>query len=152
MPYLFRTDPGFNMLARGPANAPKDGAAPLEGIVETDWCAATFTMNWKLTRPNTPLTFERDEPFCMIVPVRRGELASCRPRIRPLRDEPAIERTYHAWNASRESFNRRLARRAPAAAAQQWQKHYMRGTSVDGVPGPAHETKIFLREFETEER
>jgi hypothetical protein len=26
--------------------------SPLDGIVETDWLEATFTMNWKLTRPN----------------------------------------------------------------------------------------------------
>src|SRR5581483_1718405 len=48
LPYLFRTPPGYNLLVRGPANYPKDGASPLEGIVETDWTEATFTMNWKL--------------------------------------------------------------------------------------------------------
>ena len=54
LPYLFRTSPGYNLLVRGPANWPKDGACPLEGVVETDWAVATFTMNWKLTRPITP--------------------------------------------------------------------------------------------------
>ena len=47
--YLFRTPPGYNLYIRGPANLPKDGIAPLEGIVETDWSEATFTMNvWLL--------------------------------------------------------------------------------------------------------
>jgi len=45
IPYLFRTSPGYNLLVRGPANLPKDGISPLEGIVETDWACATFTMN-----------------------------------------------------------------------------------------------------------
>jgi hypothetical protein len=54
IPYLFRTPPGYNLLVRGPSNWPKDGAHALEGIVETDWSVATFTMNWMLTRPNQP--------------------------------------------------------------------------------------------------
>ena len=29
IPYLFRAPPGFNLLARGPANNPKDGVSPL---------------------------------------------------------------------------------------------------------------------------
>src|SRR5437868_10957202 len=61
IPYVFRTSPGYNLLARGPANLPKDGIWPLEGLVETDWANANFTMNWKLTRPNHPVSFERDE-------------------------------------------------------------------------------------------
>jgi Family of unknown function (DUF6065) len=35
LPLLFRTPPGYNLLVRGPANYPKDGVCPLEGIVET---------------------------------------------------------------------------------------------------------------------
>src|SRR5579884_2880748 len=52
-PYLLRTPPGWNTLVRGPANWPKHGICPLEGLVETDWACATFTMNWKLTGPGT---------------------------------------------------------------------------------------------------
>jgi hypothetical protein len=78
LPFLFRTSPGYNLLVRGPANWPKDGACPLEGLVETDWSPATFTMNWKLTRPHFPVVFEEDEPICMIVPQRRGELEAFR--------------------------------------------------------------------------
>jgi LPS sulfotransferase NodH len=72
--HLFRTPPGYNMHVRGPANMPKDGICALEGIVETDWMEATFTMNWKLTRPNHPVVFEAGEPIAMISPVRRNEL------------------------------------------------------------------------------
>ncbi|HMZ02762.1 MAG TPA: DUF6065 family protein, partial [Burkholderiaceae bacterium] len=46
LPYLFRTSPGYGMLVRGPTNCAKDGAAPLDGIVETDWAPYSFTMNW----------------------------------------------------------------------------------------------------------
>src|SRR6188472_1682483 len=84
VPYLFRTSAGYNLHVRGPANAPKDGATPLEGIVETDWSPATFTVNWKLTRPGLPVVFEADEPICMIAPQRRGELEAVRPAVRHL--------------------------------------------------------------------
>src|SRR5688500_15120053 len=33
IPYLFETPPGVQLLARGPANSPKDGISPLEGMV-----------------------------------------------------------------------------------------------------------------------
>ena len=46
--YLFRTSPGFNLWAHGPANMWKPGIVPLDGIIETDWTVATFTMNWKM--------------------------------------------------------------------------------------------------------
>src|SRR3546814_13729675 len=48
--HLFRTSPGVNLWIKGPSNRPKDGASPLEGIIETDWSPYTFTMNWQLTR------------------------------------------------------------------------------------------------------
>jgi hypothetical protein len=45
LPWLFRTPLGWWLHVRGPANWPKDGIAPLEGLIETDRTAATFTMN-----------------------------------------------------------------------------------------------------------
>ncbi len=55
IPYLFRTPPGYNLLVRGPANWIKDGIQALEGMIESDWIDATFTMNWKITRSHTPI-------------------------------------------------------------------------------------------------
>ena len=78
LPWLFRTSPGYNLLVRGPANSVKDGIAPLEGLVQTDWAVATATMNWKITRPDKWITFEAGEPVCMVVPQARefGEIRS----------------------------------------------------------------------------
>ena len=81
IPYLFRTPPGYNLLVRGPANWPKDGATPLEGLVESDWSAATFTLNWRLTRPHHPVTFEQGEPIGMLLPQRRSELEAFQPEL-----------------------------------------------------------------------
>jgi Family of unknown function (DUF6065) len=91
IPFVFRTPPGFNLLVRGPANSPKDGVCALEGIVESDWASSTFTMNWKITRPSTPISFEVNEPICMIVPQRRRELESFKPEIRSLDEDPDRE-------------------------------------------------------------
>src|SRR5712672_2919778 len=35
--YLFRTEPGWDLVASGPWNRPKDGIGALTGVIETDW-------------------------------------------------------------------------------------------------------------------
>jgi hypothetical protein len=151
IPYLFRTPPGYNLLVRGPSNWPKDGVSPLEGIVETDWTVATFTMNWKLTRPNQPVTVEVDEPICMLVPQRRGELETFHPRVLAIEKEPNEHRRFQRWSESRGRFLHELKTplKTPGsdAVSQLWQKHYFQGKSSDGGDAPEHQTKLKLREF-----
>lgn len=147
VPFLFRTPRGYNLLVRGPANLPKDGASPLEGIVETDWAVATFTMNWKLTRPNTPVVFSAEEPICMIVPQRRGELARFLPQVRTLEQASDIDKEHFVWHQSRTAFLRELNRR-PHAKPGGWQRHYFQGRTPTGQRAPEHETKVRLRPFE----
>jgi hypothetical protein len=72
IPFLFRMPPLHNLMVRGPANFFKDGAAPLEGLVEADWTPYTFTMNWKITRAMRPIRFAGGEPICMLTPVPQG--------------------------------------------------------------------------------
>jgi hypothetical protein len=147
IPFLFRTSPGWNLLVRGPANQPKDGAAPLEGVVETDWSIATFTMNWQLTRPGHLIRFEPGEPVCMIVPQRRGELESFRPRFASLAADPETQHAYLEWAESRELFvlYRRLTRSRPGPS--KWQKHYYKGTSPSGASAREHQSKLHLEPF-----
>jgi len=149
IPYLFRTPPGYNLLARGPANSPKDGVYPLEGMVETDWSSATFTMNWKITRANTPIRFEPDEPICMIVPQRRGELEGLSPEIRPLSGESELSSRHLAWAASRSRFLRDLADGAEPATTAAWQRDYFRGRDGPGAEAVGdHQTRLRLLAFE----
>jgi Family of unknown function (DUF6065) len=151
IPYLFRTPPGYNLLARGPANMPKDGIAPLEGLIETDWSVATFTMNWQLTRPDHVVTFEEDEPICMIVPQRRGELEAFRPRMGSMDAEPELATAHDVWARSRHDFLGRL-RMTPRGESQfMWQKHYFHGTSPSGVTAEEHQRKLKLQPFEQDE-
>ena len=148
IPYLFRTPPGYNLLARGPANWPKDGIFPLEGLIETDWATATFTMNWKMTAINRPVTFEAGEPFCMLVPQRRGDLERFRPEVVEIVDDPEAHRGYLEWTASRSQFLADLNEPGSEATKEKWQKHYFRGLAPDGTAATGHQTKLQLREAE----
>ncbi|HEY0869456.1 MAG TPA: DUF6065 family protein [Acidothermaceae bacterium] len=148
LPYFFRTSPGWNLLVRGPANCPKDGIYALDGVVEADWTAATFTMNWQLTRPGLPVVFERGEPLCMLVPQRRHDIENIRPAFRSLEAEPELERRVRGWATSREEFLVDLDADGSQARTRRWQKDYFQGHDVDGTPAAeVHQTKLRVREF-----
>ena len=46
--YIFRTEPGWDMVATGPTNHFKDNVQPLTGIIETDWLPYPFAMSWQM--------------------------------------------------------------------------------------------------------
>lgn len=148
IPYLFRTPPGYNLLVRGPTNWPKDGACPLDGIVETDWAEAPFTMNWKLTRPKVPVIFGADEPICLIMPQRRGELEAFQPEIRDIEAAPELNGGYRRWQESRARFQAEMRCPDSEAAREGWQRHYFQGTSVAGRQAFEHQVKLKIRHFE----
>jgi hypothetical protein len=149
LPYVFRTDPGVDLLAQGPINRPKDAIGALAGIIETDWCPFTFTMNWLFTRPRTPVRFEKGEPFCHIFPVRRGELDAIVPVLRPISDDPELKQRYDNWHSSRCRFNADQAQPGSPAYGGQWQKFYQYGLDSNNVPiaTEGHRTRIRLRPF-----
>ncbi len=152
IPYVFRTSEGFDLLARGPANMPRDGIAPLEGLVETDWASSPFTMNWKFTRPGE-VRFEEGDPICQILPQRRHDLAAFEPEIRQA-DELTATRWRAAARSRRElSVRKFLAEysREHADAVRAWESGYFRGVAPDGEPAPEHVTKRRLRRFEPDE-
>jgi hypothetical protein len=147
LPYLFRTEPGYNLLARGPANLPKDGVTPLEGLIESDWSFAPFTMNWQITRPHTRLSFAAGEAICLLVPVKRGELEAFTPRLFKLDDDPEIGPTYRSWRQGREGFLKDLDAREAGAVKAGWQRDYFLGRAPNDREAPAHQTKLSLKDF-----
>jgi hypothetical protein len=152
LPYLFRTSPGYNLLVRGPANMPKDGISPIEGLVETDWVEGTFSVNWKITRPFMKIRFDNDDPICMLVPQRRVELEMTEPTIRNLESNPELFDGYKEWIASRRAFVSQVSANPPKKdEPRPWQGHYTRGTHVSGETAPTHQTKLQLRPFEQKE-
>jgi hypothetical protein len=149
LPMLFRTPPGYNLLVRGPANYPKDAASPLEGIVETDWASASFSMSWKLTRKLMPVRFEVDEPICMIVPQRRAELEEFAPELRRIESDEDLQRKHELFLRSRDDAGRiQAAANVAAGERLDWQGDYTRGRHRDGEAGPPdHQTRRHLRSF-----
>jgi Family of unknown function (DUF6065) len=149
LPMLFRTPPGYNLLVRGPANYPKDAVCPLEGIVETDWASASFSMSWKLTRKQMPVRFEVGEPICMVVPQRRAELEEFAPELRPIESDEDLDRKHTLFLRERgaEKHAEQIARVA-AGDRVEWQGDYTRGVHRDGESGaPDHQTRRRLRPF-----
>lgn len=147
VPFLFRTPLGVNLWVKGPSNFVKDGVQALEGIVETDWLASTFTMNWKITRICEWIRFEKGEPFCMLVPVPRGLAESLIPQREPITTNPELMAHYQAWEASRRGFLADLSVRDPDAIKRGWQKDYFQGKTPDGKDFPSHQTRLEIREF-----
>lgn len=142
--YLFRTDPGCALWVRGSPNSPKDGIAPLDGIVETDWLDFTFTMNWMFTRPGR-VTFEEGEPFCFITPIGYHALDELVPEIAPIGADPELKAAYEAYGKLRLDFNAKLAENDPDIVNRGWQKWYLRGQRPSGQSGnPGHISKLRL--------
>lgn len=152
IPCLFQTEPGVDLFVTGPLNRPKDGIAPLSGVIETDWSPYTFTMNWKFTRPNHRIHFEADEPFCHMFPLQRGALEDVTPVIRNLSDAPDLEHEFKLWSERRNAFNAELADPASKAAQEKWQKGYFKGKQPSGGPGsPTHYSRLRLKSFHKKE-
>jgi uncharacterized protein DUF6065 len=155
VPYLFRTPPGYNLLARGPANWPKDGISALEGLVETDWSVTTFTMNWRFTRPGHSVGFEAGEPYCMIVPQRRGELELFRPCFRDIHSDPRTARLAKEAVETRHQAQVRkflsLYSTEYEADKDAWEGTYLRGLYPDGTKAPSHQTRLHLADFRARE-
>ena len=144
VPYLFRTPPGYNLNVRGPTNHVKPGAQALDGLVETDWAVATFSMSWKITTAWRRIRFCEDEPFCMIQPQARGVIEALRPEIRPIEAAPDLAECYRLWAESRRSFS---AERAGQPAGPRWQGHYTRGVTPGGDTAPEHQKKLQISPF-----
>jgi hypothetical protein len=154
---MFRTEPGQNLWVSGPPNSFKDGIQPLSAVVETDWMPYSFTMNWKVTRPNQRLRFEKGEPYCFLFPVQRELLEDMEPALRHLSEDP--ESKYQFDYAGRKrGFLAEVKRMASQdgkdveiddEAALRFQRWYMRGEMPDGSGVfEGHQKSLQLRPFE----
>lgn len=151
IPFLFRTPSGWDLLVRGPANRPKDGASALEGLVATDWAVMTFTMNWQITRPDVPVRWDAGEPVCLLVPQRRYDLERFRPRFEPFSGAPETkELTQLALQQRRLLGERTRALRRLGFGRRgrdEFQRLYFRGRYPDGRRAPSHRAAVRLRPF-----
>ncbi len=142
--YLFRTEPGWNLLATGSFNGPKDGVAPLTGVIESDWLPYPFTMNWKLTRPGT-IEFAEGEPVCMIFPLPHGSLQEVEPEIVDIRSAPELHQQMGQWAQRRAELMRQLYVE-PRALKDAWLRDYFVGKGADGAPVAHHLPKLRVKD------
>jgi len=100
-PWLFRTPPGWDLLAKGPTNRWKPNCAPLEGIIETWWLNYTFTLNWKIVEPGT-VAFRAGESLGQLVPVLHSTFRGATAEEVPiLHAEPDAAEELLRWRAER---------------------------------------------------
>jgi Family of unknown function (DUF6065) len=137
IPFLFKTPEGWNLMVRGPMNSPKDGIVALDGVVETDWSHATFTMNWRFTRACT-VEFALGEPICHFFPVKRGAVEDFRTELRMLEGTPELNEKFLEWYHSRNWFLWALRKQKPQVVAEGWQKDYLQA---------AKDKKLLARDF-----
>jgi len=149
IPWLFRTPPGINLWVKGASNWIKDGAQALEGIVETDWTAGTFTMNWRATRVGEPVSLKKGEPICMFFPIPRGLAAGLQPVLTPISRNTEVETEYEIFKSTRLEKLKEIEDE-PGLAPKTWYRDYFRGLTGSGKQFPDHETVILLKDFESE--
>ena len=145
--YLFRTTKAHNLWIKGPANRPKDGIAPLEGIIETDWAPFTFTMNWQFTRKRLKVTFEKDEPIACLIPYPRHYAGKFEPELRTINSDAKLYAQYTGWRDDRLRFNEELKQQGSDAQKQGWQRSYMKGEDQTGRAFAGHQTKVLMKDF-----
>jgi len=146
--YLFRTSKAQNIWVKGPTNMPKDGIAPLEGVIETDWTPFTFTMNWRFTRKRQKVRFEAGEPVCTILPYPRHYIGKFEPKIRNINENAKLYNQYTKWREDRIAFNEGLKEAGSEAAKAGWQRAYMKGETQEGEAFAGHQTKVRTRDFQ----
>lgn len=143
LPWLFRTSAGYGLWVRGPSNMPKDNIVPLDGIVETDWNPATFTMNWKIMRRNVEVYFRKGDPVCMLVPFPLSLLEEVEPEFKSLDDDETLKQDFYTFTAMRSGNIERLR----AGGEGKWAMDYMRGHLPDGTPVTEHRKAFRLKRF-----
>jgi Family of unknown function (DUF6065) len=143
--YIFRTDPGWDLLATGSFNRWKDNASPLTGVIESDWLPYPFTMNWQILRPGRVI-FEEDEPFCFFFPVKTRALVDCELEIHNLSDNDELSQRHAEFRLSREEYMRQLGvDDNDSRKGGNWQRHYFLGRHPDGTKVDEHLGRIRLK-------
>ena len=136
----------IGLWVHGAPNAPVDNAYALDGIVETDWLCAGFTVNWKITKRNTPVFFQKGDPVCMLTPYPLDLLEGLTPKQKLVTAEPEL---HDAFRAAADRRNQTLQR-----TAEKGEKHfeldYMHGRDEEGHKRQGHRTNVKLATFEDE--
>ena len=140
--FMFWTEQKISIMTKGPANRPKHGIQPLEGVIETDWLPYPFTVNWKMTAKNTRVRFERNEPIAQIIPWPMGLIDSIEPEILSLQSNPELFERFEDYKKKRMVFNEKFKH-----DGRKRQKYYVRGEDSTGTKAHEHTTDWRTKPF-----
>lgn len=134
-----RTSPDWNLWIIGAPNLVIPGAAPLSGVIESDWMFSSPTMNWKITEVDKLVTFKKGDPVIFFFPVHKTVLETFKLKHLNIEDSPEMKRHFmeHAqWRADKHQKGEPV-----------FGKKYLRGTNPDGSKPEVpynHKTKLHL--------
>ena len=144
--FFVQTSPQVNLLIKPVPNFYKRGVTPMEGLVETDWLKASFSLNFKLTEPEREITYKAGEPLVQLVPLARHYLEGF---------DAQVKTTGVVY----DDFMRQLAQWVEKRKADiknftghQRDFAYMRGEDNDGREFVEHQKSIRVPAFKSERR
>jgi len=71
--FFARTEPGWSLLVRAPANLPRSHSYEhYEGIIETDKWFGPLFINIRLTKTDVPITFDVGYPLMQVQPLQQS--------------------------------------------------------------------------------
>jgi hypothetical protein len=153
---ILGTSSGYDLWVTGPVNEFKDGIQALSALIETYWMPFTFTMNWKFTRPNLKVRFEKGEPVCFFFPIEHGLVERCNPSFRQISENPELERQYKFAFGKRAFLPvLKILKGKELEIEEKRQKHsaflgwYMRGEMPDGTDTVGHKKRVQPKPFKT---
>lgn len=74
---VFVTKPGYSIRVSGPPNLFIRGAQAYEAIVPTSWWHESFQFSWRITEPDTEVTFTKNMPIMFVSIVKNDLLSEC---------------------------------------------------------------------------
>lgn len=151
---IVETPPGYDLWISGPVNEFKDGIQALSAVVETYWMPFTFTMNWKFTRPQVKVRFEKGEPFCFFYPVQHGLLERINPTFARVGDDPDREKQYKVALYKRAlliALKKVKGEDFKIKEKDRFEGWYIRGEMPDGTEIADHKKRLQLKPFEMHE-
>jgi hypothetical protein len=88
--WAFGTEDGYSTFISGSPNYFVDGAVPLSATIPSFWWPDEFNMNWKITKINEPIVFEKGMPFMYFTIVQNNLLESVQFKVENLWDKPDL--------------------------------------------------------------
>jgi hypothetical protein len=140
--FFAQTSPDVNLLIKPVPNVYKRGVLPLEGLVETDWLKASFSLNFKVTEPDVDITYRVGEPLAQLVPVPRNFVEQFDAQIKtagPVYDDFMAQAAQ--WIEKRRQDIQTFSGKRDFS--------YMRGENNVGQPFPAHQKSIRTPPFKS---